>query len=220
MGSRGVTMQGMSTPGLRDRKKAETRTRIAYATVDLLVNEGAEGTTIARIAEKANISTRTFHNYFPHREAALLHMLNQFLDEMVDMVNLAEPGKKLISIAEDIAISFYNRPAASPTSIESLSRIADHLHGTPPHLRAELFGDNDRRFHSGLEFFSPLVQALQDYSYREGKELSTPNALLVVQTIMLVPGIFTALEQDGSPSTDSDVRNAFHLLANGLSELG
>ena len=61
-----------ATPSLRDRKKAETRERIAYAAVDLLVNEGAENATIAKIAERADISPRTFHNYFPHRDAALL----------------------------------------------------------------------------------------------------------------------------------------------------
>ena len=57
--------------GLRDRKKVETRKRIAHATVDVLVNEGTENATIARIAEKVNVSTRTFHNYFP---LSLIHI--------------------------------------------------------------------------------------------------------------------------------------------------
>ncbi|WP_337246786.1 TetR family transcriptional regulator, partial [Klebsiella pneumoniae] len=72
-----------TTAGLRDRKKAETRANIARAAVELFVYHGPEHTTIANIAEQAAISTRTFHNYFPNLEAALLH----HLEEMV--VNLA-----------------------------------------------------------------------------------------------------------------------------------
>ena len=206
--------------GLRDRKKAETRRRIAHASVELLVNEGAENTTIARIAEKAEVSARTFHNYFPHREAALLFIMNQFIDEMICMVNTAKPGQHLIVVAESIAVNFYNRPAENPNSIETLSRLADHLHGIPPQIRKELFADGDRSFSNGMEFFSPLVQAFQQYSEREGRELSTANALLLINTVLFVPSIFMELNKAGNSTTEEDIRNAFHLLAGGLSKLG
>lgn len=205
---------------LRDRKKAETRRRIAHATVELLVNEGTENTTIARVAEKADISARTFHNYFPHREASLLSILNHFIDEMVRMVDTAEPGQQLIAVAENIAVNFYNRPAESPNSIETLSRLADYFHSIAPQIRKELFADSDRSFSNEMEFFSPLVQAFQQYSRREGRKLSTANALLLINTVLFVPSIFVELNKAGNPTTEEDIRNSFHLLAGGLSKLG
>ncbi|HJE91960.1 MAG TPA: TetR family transcriptional regulator, partial [Dietzia timorensis] len=48
---------------LRERKKSETRRRLAVAAVELLAEEGEEGVTIAAIADRAGVSTRTFHNY-------------------------------------------------------------------------------------------------------------------------------------------------------------
>ncbi|WP_293790994.1 TetR/AcrR family transcriptional regulator [uncultured Corynebacterium sp.] len=207
------------TLGLRDRKKAETRERIAQATVEILVNEGAENATTARIAEKAHISARTFHNYFPHREAALLFILNQFVDEMVNIVEVARPGQPLISIAENIAVNLYNRPSENPRSIDTLSRLADHLRSIPPHQREELFAEDQRHFSSGVEFFSPLVEAFQQYSKRAGNTLSTVNALLLINTMMFIPGIFVELNKTGDVTTEQDIRNVFQLLANGLSEL-
>lgn len=70
--------------GIRERKKAETKNHLAQATVELIMTEGFEGATIAAISERANVSSRTFHNYFPHRDAAIKHYLDQLVDDMVD----------------------------------------------------------------------------------------------------------------------------------------
>lgn len=48
--------------GLRERKKQQTRERIAAAAVALLSEEGDEHATVARISEQAGVSPRTFHN--------------------------------------------------------------------------------------------------------------------------------------------------------------
>lgn len=60
---------------LRERKKSETRRRLAVAAVELLTEEGEEGVTIAAIADRAGVSTRTFHNYFQKREDAFYHFI-------------------------------------------------------------------------------------------------------------------------------------------------
>lgn len=209
-----------ATPGLRDRKKAETRERIAYAAVDLLVNEGVENATIAKIAERADVSPRTFHNYFPHRDAALLFTLNQFVEEMVRAVDTAQPGQQLISIAENIAVDFFNRTTGSPNSMQTLSRLADHLHSIPAQARTELFTENDGFPSNAVEFFSPLVQAFQRYSEREGRALNAAHALLLINSIMVVPSVFAELNESGECATEKEIRGAFQLLAGGLSQLG
>jgi AcrR family transcriptional regulator len=58
--------------GLRDRKRLETRLRIETAAVEIVTAEGLDGATIDMISERAEISPRTFFNYFDSKEDAIL----------------------------------------------------------------------------------------------------------------------------------------------------
>ncbi len=61
-----------STLGLRERKKAETRQSVHEAAVRLVEEYGLDAVTVEAIADAANISRRTFSNYFAGKEDALL----------------------------------------------------------------------------------------------------------------------------------------------------
>jgi AcrR family transcriptional regulator len=64
--------------GLRERKKAATKAALSEAALRLAVEKGGiEAVTADEIAARAGVSTRTFHNYFPSKEAALLHDFHQ-----------------------------------------------------------------------------------------------------------------------------------------------
>lgn len=58
------------TTGLRERKKRRTKAAIADAALDLFLAKGFEQTTIAEIAEAAEVSPRTFFSYFQTKEEA------------------------------------------------------------------------------------------------------------------------------------------------------
>lgn len=58
--------------GLRERKRIETRRELEAATITLVVRDGLEQTTIEAISERANVSPRTFFNYFDSKEEAII----------------------------------------------------------------------------------------------------------------------------------------------------
>jgi AcrR family transcriptional regulator len=69
--------------GLRERKKAATRQAVHRAALRLAVEHGFDRVTVEAIAEAADISRRTFSNYFADKEDALLHGDEQRMRAMV-----------------------------------------------------------------------------------------------------------------------------------------
>ncbi|MDP9792076.1 AcrR family transcriptional regulator [Catenuloplanes nepalensis] len=70
--------------GLRERKKAATRLALHEAALRLVLRDGLAGVTVEAIADAADVSRRTFSNYFSGKEEALLHgdqvRMGTFLD--------------------------------------------------------------------------------------------------------------------------------------------
>jgi AcrR family transcriptional regulator len=58
--------------GRRDRKKAETREALRRAALELALEHGYERLTVEAITEAADVSVRTFFNYFASKDEALL----------------------------------------------------------------------------------------------------------------------------------------------------
>jgi AcrR family transcriptional regulator len=56
---------------LRERKRERTRQALVDAALELFERYGYEETTVAEIAAKAEVGTRTFFNYFPTKEDLL-----------------------------------------------------------------------------------------------------------------------------------------------------
>jgi AcrR family transcriptional regulator len=73
--------EGTPKPGLRDRKRAATRARIEAAAVELVLRDGLESATVEAISKRADISARTFFNYYDSKDAAILGLQPETADE-------------------------------------------------------------------------------------------------------------------------------------------
>ncbi|MGG5171971.1 TetR family transcriptional regulator [Pseudarthrobacter sp. J1738] len=73
-----------SCGGLRDRKRLKTRKAVTAAARSLTATHGLNGFTIEEVCEQVGISRRTFFNYFPSKEDAILgHHDDEHPDELV-----------------------------------------------------------------------------------------------------------------------------------------
>ena len=69
-----------TAPGLRERKRLATRRAIQVAVLDLVTELGLEAVTVEMISRRADVSPRTFFNYFTSKEEAVIGDLPELPD--------------------------------------------------------------------------------------------------------------------------------------------
>ena len=96
-------------PGLRERKKRQTRERIAGVALRLFAERGYDQTTLAEIAEAADVSTRTIFGYFESKEDILFCDEPAYFEQLKQMLDQRAPGVTTIDALREF-IGAINQP--------------------------------------------------------------------------------------------------------------
>src|ERR1700743_2407415 len=98
---------------LRERKKRETRRRLRRVALGLFADRAYSNVTAEEIAEAAEVSTRTFFNYFPSKEAVLLGADPDRLQQVRDSVLAPPAGTPALAVVPAAALLSWPRQAPS-----------------------------------------------------------------------------------------------------------
>jgi len=122
----------------RERKKQLTRQRIVSVAVRLFEERGYEKTSVAQIAEAADIDPKTFFNYFPSKDEVLFSELDLDVDVLFAAITRGGPDDEpAVALARAVrAYADHQRRAAPERSAEETSTIA-RLTLTSPALQAK-----------------------------------------------------------------------------------
>jgi AcrR family transcriptional regulator len=149
------------SPGLRERKKQKTRDTIIKVALELFAERGYEQTTIAEIADAAEISPRTIFAYFPSKEDILFCDLPESQERLAQALRERPAGKTALDVLRDfIAGSLLNpdhnealrkrilasdetlmraeRARFAPFEELMMEAIAEDLHAGPDDIRPQI----------------------------------------------------------------------------------
>jgi AcrR family transcriptional regulator len=115
---------GAGQAGLRERKKRETRARIADTALRLFKERGFDQTTVAEVAAAADVSVKTVFNYFPAKEDLFFDRADEVEQIWLDAVADCRPDEPLLAGLRR----------------RVLSRFADHPNGPGVDFRKVLAG--------------------------------------------------------------------------------
>ena len=101
--------------GLRERKRLATRRAIQFAVLELVAERGLENVTVDEISRVADVSPRTFFNYFASKEEALIGespalpqdaRVEEFVNAGPGSNLLADLGRMIANSSENVAVDF------------------------------------------------------------------------------------------------------------------
>ncbi len=93
-----------AAPGLRERKKQRTRETIERVALELFAERGYEHTTLAEIADAADVSPRTIFSYFESKEDILFCHEPDFYDRLKQALDQRPPGANTIDAIREFIL--------------------------------------------------------------------------------------------------------------------
>ena len=166
--------EGRPVEGLRARKQRQTRERITSSAMSLFLKRGFDAVTVDEIATAADISRRTFFDYFETKEEVVSSWQDEFARALTAAV-LSQPTSESVPVVVEEAM------VLAIASFSSPERIAvDRLIRDTPALQA-------REPSKYLRLEQSLAEALENRAHsEEGRFRARLLAMIVIGALRLL----------------------------------
>jgi len=197
--------------GLRERKRRETRAALSLAALRLCLQRGWENVTVDDIASAANVSPRTFRNYFSTKAEAVAsgHLERMLL--IADELRARPAGEPLWTAITNSVAAQFEPPAQKSMLLQDSNQWLERTRFilTEPAIQGEVLKASAAAQVELAEVISERVGA------RRAKSLYPHVAAAVVTAV--VGTVMDRWLRDGpSGPIVPLLRKAFELVATGL----
>ncbi|MER5699521.1 helix-turn-helix domain-containing protein [Streptomyces mirabilis] len=186
----------MTGEGLRERNKARRREAITRAALTLFAERGYDETTIAEVAEAAEVSPGTVKIYFGTKQDLALARFSESADRFAGALHGRLPGEKALDVLERWLRSETGRQ-------DEVSALARPMFRANPKLRALL---HERMDTAVAEFASALAEDAGLPPDSLGPRLAAASAAAMIMTLGDFP----------NATPEQAVRTAMTFLESGL----
>ena len=211
-------------PGLRERKKQQTRELIAATARRLFAERGFENVTVAQIAREADVAEATVFNYFPTKEDLFYSRLEAFEEQLLAAVRKRSPGTSILAAFRDHLLApkgvfAMNAPGGDDEATEQLHTVTRVITESPALLARErqVFG----RYADTL---AALIAEETEAPPGDVTPRVAANALLGAHRALIdyvrERALAGARASEIAPDLRIQAGRAFELLEHGLGALG
>jgi AcrR family transcriptional regulator len=199
---------------LRERKKLATRRSLRRHALDLVAQRGFMHVTVEDIAEAADVSPRTFFNYFPSKEAALFGADPERVAALREGVLHQAPGEPALDALRQVLAAEARKVTSELGDLggepqEMLRRMK--VVRADPHLRAA-----QSAHMANIE--SALAEALAERLGKDPARDPYPALLAsIAGAVIRATTVFWA-STGGAEPLDQLTDRAFQALADGMPE--
>jgi AcrR family transcriptional regulator len=197
-------------PGLRERKKQQTRQALTEAALRLFAENGYDKTTVADIAAAADVSTRTFFSYFRAKEDVLFAGADQRMAAIADAFDAVQ--------------------AESTSPMDALRRLVEHvldasqegLAGPDRHDRMALILAKPELQAQGLHRLIAAERTIAErlrHAYPDLLDSTLSHTMAGAVVGALIGIVLSNSERDSPDDVRAQIRRALAVLEDGLRTL-
>jgi len=184
----------------RQARSAATVDAIFEATIQVLLTDGYAGLTTTRVAARAGVSVGTMYQYFPHKEALLYAVLEDYLEDVVVAMEEADQryrGGPLAEMADGLSRAYLDAKMKRMPGSRALYVVASELD------TGRLIDDIVRR---ADEVIVRMLSSASDARFASVDKVSYALRTMLVGTVRAV------LENDASPEAVAMLRSELPVM--------
>jgi AcrR family transcriptional regulator len=207
-------VRAMTQASLRERKKLATRRLLRQTALELIAERGFGNVTVEDIAAAADVSPRTFFNYFPTKEAALFGSDPVRAAQVRERIVHDSPGEPVLSVLRAVLVS------GARFVVEDLEELGEDRETWLRRIKAVRADPHLRAAHAA-QMASTERTVTEALAERLGTDPDTdpyPGLLCAVATGVFRNGMASWADSGGTVPLARLIDLSFQALADGLPE--